>query len=259
MNTCARIFVVLALLAAACVPAGAAETIDFEDVDLDPQSYYNGSDNAGGFESGGLHFETNYVDAGTYTYWEGIAVSNMADRETAGFTNQYSVYTPGTPKGNTFAIANGDNGIELYEPGFFESIDLANTTYAYLSMRDGDWFNDKFGGEDGLEKDWFKVIMTGRNVRGEVVDTEEFYLADFRPDGTENDYIVDEWTTIDLSGMGEIASLEFSWDSSDKGDYGINTPAYVAFDNLTVSAIPEPATLGLAAIGGLAALRRRRR
>jgi hypothetical protein len=249
--------VLLAILGISAL-APASEIVDFEDVDLAPNSYYNGSDFAGGFHSGGIDFETTFVDAGTYTYWSGVAVSNMADRETAGFTNQYSVYTPDTPAGNTFAVATGESEIRLPAPAEFESIDLANTTYAYLSIRDGDWFNDKFGGEDGLEQDWFKLILTGKDAEGSVTGTVEFYLADYRPSGTADDYIVDEWTTVDLASLGEVSAVEFSWDSSDKGSYGINTPAYVAFDNVTVTEIvPEPATLALLA-GGWVVLRRRR-
>ncbi len=250
--------ILLAMFSIAAL-APASEIVDFEDVDLTPDSYYNGSDFAGGFHSGGIDFQTTFVDAGTYTYWSGVAVSNMADRDTPGFTNQYSVYTPGTPAGNTFAVANGDSEIRLPAPAEFESIDLANTTYAYLSVRDGDWFNDKFGGEDGLEEDWFKVILTGKDAEDNVTGTVEFYLADYRPAGTADDSIVDAWTTVDLTALGEVAAVEFSWDSSDKGAYGINTPAYVAFDNVTVSEIvPEPATLALLA-GGCVILRRRRR
>jgi hypothetical protein len=38
------------------------------------------------------------------------------------------------------------------------------------------------------------------------------------------------------------------------GEYGINTPTYVALDNLTLAAVPEPGTAALLACGVLAGL-----
>jgi hypothetical protein len=45
-------------------------------------------------------------------------------------------------------------------------------------------------------------------------------------------------------------------DSSDVGAFGVNTPTYVALDNLV--AVPEPAALGVIGIGLLIGLRRTR-
>ena len=63
----------------------------------------------------------------------------------------------------------------------------------------------------------------------------DFYLADFRFDDNTLDYIVDQWTTVDLSGLTNAVELQFSLSSSDVGDFGMNTPAYFAVDHVTVS------------------------
>ncbi len=48
-----------------------AETVDFEDLTLAAESYYNGEDGAGGFDSGQARFN-NFFDLA----WEGFAYSN---------------------------------------------------------------------------------------------------------------------------------------------------------------------------------------
>src|SRR5438874_4964536 len=65
-------------------------TIDFGDLVLDPESYYNGADGAGGFVSGGAFFNNKYN--AQYGVWSGWAYSNQTDVTTPGFMNQYSAY-----------------------------------------------------------------------------------------------------------------------------------------------------------------------
>jgi len=75
------------------------------------------------------------------------------------------------------------------------------------------------------------------------------------------DYIVDEWTWIDLSGLGSVTNLEFSFTSTDNGAWGMNNPGYFAMDNFNGSAldapVPEPMSIMLLGLGGLL-LRRRK-
>ena len=47
-----------------------------------------------------------------------------------------------------------------------------------------------------------------------------------------NDYIFDGWFDADLSDVGFIKYLIFSFDSSDKTGEYINTPTYVCIDNI---------------------------
>jgi len=217
-----------------------ADWATFEDLTLNSESFYNGSDAAGGFESGTAEFNTIYDD--TFgPYWEGFAYSNTTDTTTAGFTNQYSAITGG-----------GEDGSQIYAVGyigflgtvptitfpdevFVTSMYITNTTYAYLSMRDGDFVAKKFGGPDGSDPDWFLLTITGKDEEGEVVGTVSFYLADFRSEDAAQDYIVDQWTNVDTSSLGRVKTLEFSLSSTDNGDFGMNTPAYFAIDNIQSS------------------------
>jgi hypothetical protein len=88
----------------------------------------------------------------------------------------------------------------------------------------------------------------------------DIYLADFRFADNSQDYILSDWTSFDLSALGSVTALDFVLSSSDTGDYGMNTPAYFALDNLSVSAVPEPAPTALLLAGvalvGVASRRR---
>ncbi|MDX9929029.1 MAG: DUF4465 domain-containing protein, partial [Bacteroidales bacterium] len=46
------------------------------------------------------------------------------------------------------------------------------------------------------------------------------------------DYIANVWTNIDLSLFGYIGGLAIKIESSDTGENGINTPAYVCIDDI---------------------------
>ncbi|MBB3207948.1 hypothetical protein FHS27_003775 [Rhodopirellula rubra] len=233
------------------------QTIGFEDIggSLSSESYNNGSDGQGGFTAGSVSFPTAYNS--TWGSWSGWAASNVTDVNTAGFTNQFSAYTDvdGTQPGGgangseTFAVAGGYgvSPLTISMPGdfadaSFSSISITNTTYAALSMLEGDDFAKQFGGESGDDPDYFLLTIDGLNAAGESVGVIEFYLADYRFEDNSLDYVVDEWTTVDLSSLSTASSLQFTMSSSDVGDYGMNTPAYFAIDELVIdrSAAPAP-------------------
>ncbi|MFM7243570.1 MAG: DUF4465 domain-containing protein, partial [Planctomycetaceae bacterium] len=67
------------------------------------------------------------------------------------------------------------------------------------------------------------------------------------------------WDWFDLSSLGTVDRIEFSFDGSDKGIFGLNTPAYFAMDDLTVAAVPEPTVAVIAATVAIVAIVRRRR
>jgi hypothetical protein len=72
---------------------------DFDDLSLDPESYWNGSDESGYFVSGNCMFFNNYDPA--WSSWDGWAYSNLTDSTTPGFGNQYSAYTGGGQGGSS--------------------------------------------------------------------------------------------------------------------------------------------------------------
>ena len=232
-------------------------------------AYWNGADGSGGFISGDAWF-TNQYDS-TYGSWSGWAYSNTTDTTTPGYSNQYSAIAGGGAAGSSnYGVAYisswSGNYAQLYfgiNSGNYDQPVLGayitNTTYAYLSMKNGDSFAKKFGGDDGTDPDWFKLTIYGldsnyQRMNGNYV---EFYLADYRFDDPSQDYIVDEWTWVDLSSLGEVSGLEFDLSSSDVGAYGMNTPAYFAMDNLATVPIPGALWLLGSGVSALIFVRRR--
>ena len=125
----------------------------------------------------------------------------------------------------------------------FHSIDLVNTTYTALSMKQGDAFAKKFGGESGSDPDWLMLTIEGFDQAQTSIGAVEFYLADYRFSDDSLDYIVDQWTTVSLEPISQAVELRFSMSSSDVGDFGINTPTYFAADQVTLVGSPSLPTV----------------
>jgi len=251
--------------------AHANTTVSFDDLPLAPNSHYNGSDGAGGFVSGQAFFKNSYSQQ--YGAWQGFSYSNETDVVTAGYANEFSSFARGGSSANGSAIA-GDNFALAFGYGpadaYFnvpggtkvKDIRVTNTTLAAIDMRDGSpfGFSKKFGGTSGNDPDWFKITFTGYNqgnATGTVTGTKEFYLADFRFADNSQDYILNTWELVDLSGLLDAWSVAVTFSSSDNGSFGMNTPAYAALDNLTV--VPEPAGIAALATVGFLLSRRTRR
>jgi hypothetical protein len=212
------------------------KTVDFENLTVGGTLYWNGSDKAGKFSSGGITFENNYNTA--WGSWDGFAYSQKADATTAGYGNQYSVYDPATGT-NKFVIYYPPFGADAFasfpsgEEHIINGISICNSTYTALTMKIGDPnFAKKFGGVSGSDPDWFKITAIGYNAAGDSVKSVDFYLADYRATENAKDYIVNKWTNFDLSQLGKINKLTFRFSSTDNGAWGMNTPAYVCLDNL---------------------------
>lgn len=240
----------LACLAAGLLAAPAlALTASFEDLGLGSEAVLDPPTSGGGFTSGGIRFEND----GAFV---GFSASTTTDTTTPGFTNQYSNVTGAGAGGSAaFGIAYSDATIVLPTPQVVLGAEFTNTTYAALSMRDGDAFAKQFGGPSGSDPDFFRLLVEGLDAQGTSTGTVPLMLADYRFADDRLDYILEEWVFLDLTGLGVVSSLRLSWESSDVGAFGLNTPAYVAIDDLTT--VPEPGTAILLGLG-LAGLARRR-
>jgi len=210
-------------------------TIDFENLTLGSNSYWNGSDGSGPFTSGIATFP-NYYDQDNF-YWEGFTYSNRNDTVTEGYFNQFSVYDSKN-NGNKFAVYYppflGGSAIEFENKQLIkvQSMKVCNITYPALSMLKGDAYAKKFGEATGSYPDFLKLEIFGLDASGHSLDSLSFYLADYRFADNSKDYIVNKWTKIDLTKLGAVNQIKFTFKSSDVGDWGINTPTYLAIDDL---------------------------
>ncbi|MFK7772544.1 MAG: DUF4465 domain-containing protein [Saprospiraceae bacterium] len=217
----------------------AQTTADFENYNLQVDSLLNGSDGNNLFNSGNVSLFNEYFPG--WNGWGGWAISSSTDVTTAGYTNDFSAITgAGVDNSLTYAVTYASTGsiMKLENDAQGEVVNgmyITNGTYAFLSMTDGDGIAKKFGGATGDDEDYF--LLTIKKYFGGTLSTDSvnFYLADYRFSDNSQDYIVNEWTWVDLTSLGQADSLAFSMSSTDVGNYGMNTPAYFAVDNVVTS------------------------
>lgn len=248
-------FYLFAGLWVALFAAKAQNVATFEDVPLNTDSYWNGSDGSGGIVSGSFTFPNLYTTSEYGDYWSGFAVSNMKDATTAGWTNQYSAITAsGANQSENYAVVYASGGLqmEFKNPLQLTGFYVTNSTYAYLSMENGDAVAKMFGGDDGNDPDYFKLIVSGSDIYGNETAPVEFYLADFTAENSGEDYILNSWEWVDLGSLGVVSSVTFKLESTDNGDWGMNTPAYFCMDDFNGTSPEMPFIVAEASIEDMA-------
>ena len=255
------IFSVLAF----CLPAllTAQIVVDFEDIEFQrPDSFI-----AETFESGGVTFSGQVAE---FDIYEGYVVSNATVNQDLAISpgtlfgqpnfelNQYSAFVPenGATSNYGVLVFNRSNAPRTESRGTifapsgtqFQSINVANTTFAAHSILEGDGFAPAF--DDDSE---FTLFIEGRR-NGVVTGEIEFTLADGRN-------VVDEFTEISLESLGGADEISFSLSSTSVAFGFLNTPTFIAIDDLTFvpPAVPEPSSLAILGLGGLTVLLRRRK
>ncbi len=259
----------LAVAIGAATASAAIITVDFEAFGLPADSALPYS---GGFTNGGVSFQNTWAVWGSFTSWNGFAVSTWTDTSTPGYLNQFSSFSGNGAEGTTHYLIGYDDGFSLGPDlvmvfptdVLVHGLYVNNTTYAGLAVRDGNdgGFNavKKFGGPSGTDPDWFVLYVAAYDSTASLIGTTAFYLADYRFPDSADDYVISAWSWMDLTSFGAaVRRLEFTLDSSDVGLWGINTPTYVAMDQLKYEVIPEPCTVGLAMLGLVAVVVGRRR
>ncbi len=216
----------------------AQTTSDFEEYVIGVDSFLNGSVGPSIFSSGNLSLENDYNPA--WMAWTGWAISSGTDVTTTEFSNLSTINGTGYDDSNNYAVSfSSDQTImHLDNDAAGETVTgmyVNNLTVAHNIIKDGNMFSKKFGGVTGDDEDYF--LLTIKKYLGGTLSSEsvEFYLADYRFTDNAQDYIVNEWTWVDLTDLGQADSLAFTLSSTDNGNYGMNTPAYFAIDNVVTS------------------------
>ena len=170
-------------------------------------------------------YEVQQTVAYEGTYVSGAVVSNITNTEFKDYTDANKSAKGGAYAGKNYVVWYEDgftpNSVKLTEaavvPGFY----VCNNVYALNSMKNGDAIaGDPFG-----EGDYFTLIISGSLAGKAVNTTVKFDLG-------RNTNFVTDWTYVDLSTLGQVDELTFSFEGSRTGDWGLNTPTYFCFDNL---------------------------
>ncbi len=225
------------------------DTANFENLSLFGETYWNKIETTlrevyKDFYSGGaLEFISDYTVSSWGDFWSGgFAISNVFDTVTSGSENMYASYAgSGVGVGSfvhpNYAVVQNNSGVKInpmFHLPYAAGIYITNTTYAALSMKNGDAFAKKFGGASGNDSDYFLLTIKGYVNGVAKSDSVNFYLADYRDADNSKDYIVKDWTWVNLQSIGEVDSLAFILSSSDNGSWGMNTPAFFALGELNV-------------------------
>ena len=204
-----------------------AVTATFEDNYLPEESYFDGDNDDDVFYSGSYAFHVANMGG----WWYGFGMSNQTSTAYSGLSDQYhsavghgnngsATYCLAYPSGTSIDVTNSLEGEQL------KGMYITNSAYAYSSMLYGDSFAHKF--EQG---DWFKVTVTGYDDNRATTGTVEAYLADLRSENEAEHFILNDWLWVDLSPLGKVTSVKCVLSSSDVGQWGMNTPAYLCIDD----------------------------
>ena len=178
-----------------------------------------------------------------YSYYNQCSVYNMLSTDNANTG-------AGANKSNTFAVVYGyqdDYNKQWMDKPYFtfttpksvSSMYVCNSSYTYGVIVNGNTWYDENGKPSGhaqslvAQKGWFKITATGYDNTGKVVKTVEYYICDYR-DGSPTYKAIDtEWKQWNLN-LENVTKVEFNFEGSDTGTYGLNTPAYICIDNILV-------------------------
>ena len=158
---------------------------------------------------------------GSYGYSEGgVAVSNYIDSDIENHaTYEHQLAVPKSNGSKNFAVVYCGAAIKFPEgvKRVVRSMDICPTTYVLGTEVYGDGYAASLAESGNLT-----LTLTADN--GKTMD------IDLARDGN----ILKTWKRFDLSGLGEVNSISFTMDGSDKSDWGVKHPKYFAFDNVVV-------------------------
>ena len=185
-----------------------------------------------GFENEVFEFEYFYNEE--YAYWGGFALSNVKDTDPANglFANQYAVFNDSAASGENFLIYYYDSFNEPCDIVLKKAVHLSNvklnlTTYTYASITNEAINDFARAFTDG---DYLKVVFTAMKGN-EVTGVDECYVVDFR-DGKR--IMATDWTEYSLVNLGrDYDRVRVTIETTDIGEWGANTPLYIALDDLT--------------------------
>lgn len=181
-------------------------------------------------------------------YYNGFIASISATiLESANFDDQFGCMARGgvAGEGTPYLVAYWDTYAEsvsiekscevsISSPYHAVGFYVCNNPYVYYTIQKGNGFARRF--EQG---DWLKLITHGVDEAGKEIGMTEYYLADYRSENIDEWILNNSWEWVDLSLLGKVASIYFTMESSDMGEYGMKTPAYFCLDKLTVLTVPS--------------------
>ncbi len=214
--------------------------VDFEEFKLDANKYSIGYNGKSIRTSKILNLPV--TNDSVKNYWSGFAFSNQyRTTQSDSAIYQFNAYSlnGGDEKSKNFLVFYedifGNDQFLSFNDGkshTLGTVAITNSAYAYWIMKIGD-ISPK-ANPFTSPKDWFVVTISGYDENGLLTKELNYPLADFTSTNRNDNYIIDTWTNIDLSALGNVSKVGFKFSSSDTNSLGINTPTYVCIDNIRI-------------------------
>lgn len=184
------------------------------------------------------------------TWTSGSVYTNIHDTINVSASNLYACASYTAYDGNNYATVKDSAMIYLENtPTFLNKVSgffITNTTFVKNALKNGTTSSRKFGDTtgtgwgsstaQGAYPDWYKLVVYGYKDGNLNPNTVEIYLADYRPAGTANDYIVRDWRYLNCISLGFVDSLQLILKSSDVTISGkMKTPGYFSIDHFTTT------------------------
>ncbi|MBR4154544.1 MAG: DUF4465 domain-containing protein [Paludibacteraceae bacterium] len=222
--------------------------------DLIDSEQYGGDLTYNGYAGGGTYYwydegNTELFHSFTTPYWGGgHAISNyvldsystLPNDKWGWYEVQFSNMLGGNNGSKNFCVHNGY--IDFFNSTLYAAalptlefadgvervIDhmyVTNICYVLNSLTYGDGFNS--AANDTTE---FRIVAFGFDAEGNQTGSTVFKLCEGK------DKILNEWKKWDLSVLGKVAKVSFNMNATadQSGSYGLNAPAYFAYDDVAV-------------------------
>lgn len=242
--SCMLLLASISILTSSCDKDDDSEssvTVTFEDIQLGAKGFWAGdttgtasvgmygTDYNGHFTIKEGTFHNTYTVSDYGSSWKGFGLSSLADTSVDGkYQNEMYVFDKSGADGSKqFAIAYSNATVDFSSPVSLKSVMVNNSTYTYKVIKNGNEYSTAF-----TKDSWFKVTFKGFDKEGKEVGTVDVLLADYMNGKNE---ICNAWKKVDLSSISNASKITISFDGTDKGDWGLNTPSYVCLDNLVFS------------------------
>lgn len=184
-------------------------------------SYYGGGCTVSNYGSGNLAAQGSY-EYDLYVYKAATEASragcgaNGSDNFLVFYDNLESLTT----------VVDNDCDPELYfsdgKPRTIKSCKINSTAYFVNIVENGNAFSPKL-----REGEQIDIYATGIDSTGSLTARVQFTLATYGS-------TVKEWTTWDLSALGEVVKVQFNIWGGNVDEYGMTTPKYFALDDIVV-------------------------
>lgn len=180
---------------------------------------------------GGGHAISNFTNPG-------YAPEDLPTEVWGWYELQFATLVGGNNGSKNFCVHNGhiddyNSAYTTYQTITFadgkarviDHIYVSNICYVLNSLVYGDGFNPP-----ATDSTTLHIVAIGHNANGNEISRTTFALCQGR------DSVVTTWQKWDLSVLGEVVSVAFNLVGSADlyGDWGLNAPAYFAYDDIAV-------------------------